>query len=319
MTDNKRRFSKQALTIDEQIELLKKRGLIIEDEQRTKSYLNYIGYYRLSAYEIPYQYADRTNNHHIFFEGTHFQDILDTYTLDRKLRLLVMDAIERIEIAIKSIIINDMCLKYGPHWYMDDKCYISGFTDKRGGESSRFDHLMRTIQKDTEYGKPIGDIKNPCLKHYYTEYNAPALPPLWIAFEVMTFGTVSMMYSNLHHTDQKRMAEKLLLSVKELKSWLHVASHLRNLCAHHSRIWNRFFTFKPVPAQKWMDDFTPNTLFYAQALVLHLLLQRVSPKSQWSDKLKSTLDEYPNISLENMGFKKDWYQRDVWQKTPLRD
>ena len=95
-------FTKQAISIDDQVSLLKRRGLQITDEAKVRSCLVHIGYYRLSAYELPFQRGDHTDGHHQFLPNTNFDHILDLYTFDRKLRLLVMDAMERIEIAIKN-------------------------------------------------------------------------------------------------------------------------------------------------------------------------------------------------------------------------
>lgn len=306
MSRQDRIFTKKALPIAEQIALLKSRGLVIEDSDKAAFYLTHIGYYRLSAYELPFQRADRTPHHHHFIDGTRFQQVLDYYTFDRRLRLLVMDALERIEISIKSILINEMCIPYGPHWYMDRQHFITDFN---------FDDFIKTIHKDIDHGKGRDRVRNVSIRHYYEAYDSPSMPPLWMVFEALTFGTVSYMYGYLPHADQKRIADRLNLGVPVLKSWLHTATILRNLCAHHARLWNRVFAFKPIAPKGSEAEFTPNTLFYAQAVMLHMLLQRVSPESGWSDRLGALIEDYPAIPSGRMGFPEDWKYRAVWTQS----
>ncbi len=296
-------FDKRPLPLDEQIALLKQRGLVIPDENRARHYLKNIGYYRLSGYMLHFQRGDRTGSHHQFTPGTTFDQVLDIYTFDRKLRLLVMDAVERIEIAMKGIIVNETCVPYGPHWYMNRDHFMERFD---------FDAFLKTIQKDTDHGKARDKVRNTAIRHYYETYDSPAMPPLWMVFEALTLGTVSLVFAWLPHADQKRIADQLNLGVPVLKSWLHATTIIRNLCAHHSRLWNRVFTFKPLPPKIMEADFNPNTLFYAQAAMLNVLMHRVSPESRWAEKLKDLMNEYPAIPKDRMGFMPNWEKRPIW-------
>jgi abortive infection bacteriophage resistance protein len=100
VSETKEVFNKPPLDLDPLIELLKKRGLNIDNIETAKYYLKFIGYYRLSAYFLSFQDATNSNSHHQFKQGTTFDDVLNLYIFDRKLRLLVLDAIERIEVAM---------------------------------------------------------------------------------------------------------------------------------------------------------------------------------------------------------------------------
>ncbi len=299
-----RRFDKPASSLNDQIALLRQRGLIITDEKQVRHYLQYIGYYHLSGYMLHFQRADRTDRHHQFISGTTFEQVWDVYTFDRKLRLLVMDAVERIEIAVKSAIINEMCIPYGGHWYMQREHFVDGFD---------FDGFLKSIHKDIDHGKDQEKVRNVSIRHYYENYDDPAMPPLWMVFEALTFGTVSLMFGWLPHADQKRIADKFDLGVPILKSWLHAANTTRNLCAHHARLWNRVFTFKPRSPKEMEAEFTPNTLFYAQAVMLNILLQKISPDSRWAGRLKNLFDHHPAIPKNKMGFPTDWEKRPIWQ------
>lgn len=253
---------------------------------------------------LAFQRGDRTDHHHVFAPGTTFEQVLNVYTFDRKLRLLVMDAIERIEIGVKSVIIDEMCIPYGAHWYMNKDHFRPGFD---------FGAFMQTVHKDIDYNRDPDKVRNISLKHYYQEYDVPPMPPLWMVFEALTFGTVSLMFGWLSHADQKRISGQIGLPVPVLKSWLHATSNLRNLCARHARIWNRIFTFKPVVMEAYREDFTPNTLFYAQAAMLHVLMRKVSPDSRWAGRLQDLFDDYPGIDKSTMGFAPAWAERVIWR------
>src|SRR5579862_7295206 len=110
-------FEKPPLSIDAQLKRIRSRGVIIQDTDAARHYLSYISYYRFCGYAIEFE-DGLVNGEKQYREGTTFEQILDCYVFDRKLRLLVIDAVERIEIAIRTIIINELALKYkDAHWY----------------------------------------------------------------------------------------------------------------------------------------------------------------------------------------------------------
>lgn len=117
----------QSVSIAQQIALLRTRGLVIGDEAKASKYLKFIGYYRLSGYMLPFQSGGDGDQHHTFHAGTTFDQILDLSSFDRKLRLLFLDAIERIEIAIRAAVSTTMSLQHGPHWFLDSANFEAGF------------------------------------------------------------------------------------------------------------------------------------------------------------------------------------------------
>lgn len=305
MPKTRRPFDKAPLTIEAQITKLKERGLIIEDDSQAKFYLQHIGYYRLSAYMLPFQKGDHSDEHHQFKKGVTFQNILDVYTFDRKIRLLIMDAIERIEVAIKSAIINEMCVLHGADWYTKAANFISAFDHPQ---------FIGKIKDDIDYGRPLNKINNLSIRHYYETYSSPALPPFWMVCEVMSLGTISVMYGNLPRQDKRRIGAPLNMPAEVLASWIWTTSYLRNLCAHHARIWDRTFTISPIAPYGKEQDFTPNTNFYAMASMLQTFMVQISPETRWSERLKSLLDENGSIPIDRMGFPTDWFNRPLWKK-----
>ncbi|WP_283793618.1 Abi family protein [Gulosibacter molinativorax] len=117
-------FDKPPLSLDDLVDRLVGRGLTVPDRDRARRYLRHIGYYRLSPYSIPFQQGGPD---HLLYEGTSFDDVLDLYVFDRALRLLVMDALERVEVAVRAALTDHMATSYDdPHWYVDASHFQHG-------------------------------------------------------------------------------------------------------------------------------------------------------------------------------------------------
>jgi abortive infection bacteriophage resistance protein len=264
------KFDKLPLTIDQQIELLIDRGLDIPDSQQARNHLNFIGYYRLSAYTLPFQSCGNDIERHQFNLGTTFDQVLDLYIFDRKLRLLVMDAIERIEVAIRAAISNVASIKYSPHWFLKPELF-----------ERNYDSCLTQLKKDINHHNP--NKQERFIKHYYHNYSEPKLPPSWMVMEVLMLGTVSRIYSNLTIDLKKEIASLFGVDHTVLKSWLYSLSCLRNLCAHHSRLWNRTFTIKPKILNKVKIHVSNDDDFFAQTFVLVRILRKISQDTHWED------------------------------------
>ena len=293
MAEVKGKFSKPALTVEEQVDLLVSRGLKIGNKEEVSHYLRFIGYYRLSAYFIPFQYGGKSANNHDFKPNTSFEQILELYIFDRKLRLLVMDAIERIEVAVKAAISNVASVKHGSHWFLRKDLFETGFDH---------DFFLKKTREDFLKNK-----SETFIKHYKDNYGDPELPPSWMLFEMLSLGTVSLIYKSLKLELKKEIADLFSVHHSILKTWLHTLSYLRNLCAHHSRLWNRVFTIKPTIPKKCKDHISQDNKFFAQTFVVISLLRKISQDSQWEERLERLLNkEHPAIDESMMGFPKDW-------------
>lgn len=290
-----RKFDKPPLTVKQQIDLLTSRGLNIPDRQMAENYLCFIGYYRLSAYFIPFQTGGDVRSREFFKPGATFDRVLDLYIFDRKLRLLVMDAIEKIEVAIKSAISNIICIKYGSHWFMQPELFICDKFHQK---------FISEVKKDINFDRPKKQEK--FIQHYYERYDDPALPPSWMILEVMTLGSISKLYSFLIPELQKQIARLFGIDASILKSWLYSMTYLRNLCAHHSRIWNRSFTIKPTILKKAKSYVPHNDRFFAQSFTLIKLLRTISQNTHWEDRLAALFTEYPKVDRAIMGFPENW-------------
>ncbi|MDP3556805.1 MAG: Abi family protein, partial [Bacteroidota bacterium] len=215
-------FNKSAKTIEEQITLLRSRGLIIPDEIKARQYLSNISYYRLSSYMLPFQrYNDQK---HSFMPNTSFDNILNLYVFDRQLRLLIFDEIERIEIAFRCQIIYKYSLSGGNNWYEEIGYFYNAF---------HFNKFQVQVNSELSLSKEV------FIQHYKTKYSSPVNPPAWMSLEILSFGQLSKMFKNLRTSAQKKeIGNHFSIHHEVLNSWVESLTYVRNLCAHHSRIWN---------------------------------------------------------------------------------
>ena len=185
-------FQKPAYTSDEHLELLRGRGLVIEDEDTARFYLANISYYRLSAYMRPYYVPESVE--HTFQPGTRFEDVLVLYTFDRELRLLLLDAIERIEVALRAQLTNALAEHHGPHGHRDPALF-----------HQRYNHewLCKRLTKAAD-----GPETEAFLRHYRENYPAAhEEPPIWMAAEILTFKEISILFATLRQPADKQRLE----------------------------------------------------------------------------------------------------------------
>ena len=288
------KYQKPPLTYSEQLDLLLTRGLQVESKIEALHCLKNISYYRLSAYFLPFKQSEQ------FRKGTSFKDVIDLYTFDRKLRLLILDAIEPIEVALRTQIIYHLSHKYGAFGYLDEKNF-----------SNRFKHA-KWLQNLNE---SISDSTETFIKHYKKKYTLSTHFPFWMVIEVISFGNLSYFFRGLKGEDQQVIANIYNIKDIVLTSWLHALVYLRNLCAHHARLWNRTLTFKPALPQKssiWQG--VKNDNIYSLLVVMEYLLNEINSDSMWASRLQALLENYPQVSLTTMGFPKNWSDKMPWVK-----
>jgi abortive infection bacteriophage resistance protein len=307
--DQKQTYCKPALSLDAQIDLLISRGLEIPDRDKARHYLRYIGYYRLSGYYLTFQQKTPGANHHTFKKGVTFGDILDIYIMDRELRLLVMDAIERIEVAFRACLSNVMSEKHGPHWYMDQAHFVPRY---RHGE------LLERIKRETLHDSMTNEKdrarRERFIQHYYQTYCHPELPPGWMVFELLSLGTLSQVYAHLISRNmQKEICRPFGINHLVMTSWMHTLTYLRNLCAHHLRLWNRRFSIMPVVKSGCEKQLAINHTLYAQVAMLHILMSVIADGSKWQRRLSEVVAGHPKADLRIMGFPADWRQDSFWR------
>lgn len=335
-------FTKPARNTAELIAEWKNRGLMIDDANRIKRYLDFIGYYRLSAYTIPFQ--PNYPSSHQFKSGTSFDDILNCYVFDRELRLLILNAIERVEVAVRAQITNvisldtSFCKPNGAFWYLNREYFhheyehqqlLTNIQKQLSDERNRLNKEIQTIENNKKLSpiqkkhKINQKQKENFLRHYLSHYDQPELPPCWVMMETLTLGELSRLYKGLKSNAlKKKIAVNLGVNAELLSSWLLSFTSIRNFCAHHSRLWNRELGVSlkiPHSSQvKWLSK-QPNhpinyqKRIYSVLIALQTILYTISPNSSWAKQLKQLLEKYPNISIHNMEIPNDWHTDSFWQ------
>jgi abortive infection bacteriophage resistance protein len=296
-------YLKPPLTIEHQIDFLKTKDLKIEDETRAASYLSNINFYRLKAYMIPFQYDDGSNKK--FKSEVTFDNILNLYIFDRRLRLLVFDAIEKIEVAFRTQIIYHYSINYSSVWYENGNLY------------KQEEYFSKNLKKiDDEIRRSSEEF----IKHYNAKYQSPSRPPAWMSFEVISMGLLSKIFANLKNDNSKKEIINYfhLPNADVLESWMHSITYVRNICAHHSRLWNRVITLKPTllknSKKQWLNNKTiPNNRLYAFLCCLIYLLKTITPNTNFADHFKDLHETYPGINLKRMGFPENWQEEPLWQ------
>ncbi|MDF2374578.1 MAG: Abi family protein [Rhizobiaceae bacterium] len=296
-------FQKPALSLAVQLNLLQQRGMQIPDLGIAEHYLRFIGYYRLAGYWFPFQYRNGSLNHNNFMPGTSFSEALDRYIFDRRLRVLVMDAVERIEVSARSTISNTMSEANGPHWQLNRTNFRPGFNHQ---------NFLRIMRQETGVATGHHHKQPVFVQHYLQKYDNPPDPPSWMVFECLSFGAVSKMFPNLPRQHQKSIASMYGLPRQRLASWLHAISHVRNLCAHHSRVWNRTFGVTPSVDRQQQHHISNPQKFYNQAVAIQTLLRRISGDTHWADHLAALLADYPGVPVSEMGFPLNWRREAIW-------
>lgn len=308
-------YNKIPLSFTDQITLLKSRDLLIADEPKALSYLQEISYYRLSAYFLPYQIAKNK-----FEKDTSFDQIIKTYSFDRDLRLLVFDCIERIEIAIRTQFIYQMALNHNDsHWQDNQNHFITPYYSKIGNLIDPFADFQAIIFKAKTARTPETFIK-----HYINNYHKPANPPSWMCFELLTIGELSHIYRGLkNNTDKKRIADFFGVHPTVFTSWLHTLTYVRNICAHHSRLWNRDLAIEPEkllkPKGNWIDKAFENNkrVFYFLCILRYMLL-RANPGNSMKQKVVNLFNKYPTVPIKFLGIPSDGKDSLLeWQNEPL--
>lgn len=309
VTSDKISYNKKPLSINDQIMRLIQRGLIVEDKNEASGYLSNISYYRLRAYTYPFQNNEDGQDHVFIRDNIHFKDIVELYCFDRRLRLLLFNAIEKIEVALRTKIVQVYAESTDDsHWYNDKTLYRSGFEDL-------ISHIKTEVDRSNE------DF----IKHYNDRYNEPEMPPSWMALEVVSFTTLSRLYHALIE-DNRKMSIATHFGLKKvpiMENWLHSISNLRNCCAHHSRIWNRRFvvnmivsynTLYPFISKKDVGRIRANKLFAIISSIAYIL-DRISPGSDFKSNIKKLLSSKCNLlDMADMGFPNNWQDFPIWNK-----
>lgn len=303
-----RTYAKPSLTIDQQITHLRTKGMHIADEAEAEYWLRHVSYYRLSAYWLYFEFPKGQNGQR-FRPGTTFDKVTSLYDFDRILRRLVMRGTEHVEVALRGSWAYQLAKLDHGHSYLDANLYA---------DRKEFHKNLAKLAGE------VGWSRETYIKHYRDSYDSPALPPVWMVAEMMSFGQLSRWYSNLaDRALRNRIAAPLNLPETVLVPLIRHVTDVRNICAHHGRLWNRQFLQPPKLAQKPLDLRTsldqaatqaPARLYNGLTMVAHIV-RTVAPDSSWVGDVAGHLKTHPTDDLAAMGFPEDWEHRPLWNAT----
>lgn len=295
------KYQKPPLSFAAQVALLQSRGMIIPDAKRAEHYLSHLNYYRLAGYILPFEQDHST---HTLRPGTTFAEVLNLYVFDRELRLLVLDAIERIEVSVRT-----QWAYHLAHAEQDAHAYLQA---KHVDSARHFARHLATLERELERSSET------FIKHFREKYNEPNLPPVWAACEVMSLGLLSNWYALLRPISlRKRIAKTYELDQQVFESALHHLSYIRNICAHHSRLWNRTMVItvsvpkRPTILRTEIVNINDRRLYNSLCLIVYLM-DCISPGHHWRKRLQDLLANH-GANVAAMGFPQGWQQFGLWQ------
>jgi len=296
--------NKPALSIADQISLLKSRGMLFADESLAIHFLKNVSYYRLKGYWWDLE-LDKT---HKLTPDTYFDDIIIRYNFDRHLRLILFDAIERIEIALRTKIIYHLSVSYGGLWYLDPSLF---------NNSSRHFDLIGKLHSEFSRSQEV------FITDHRTRFPHDSADS-WKILEVASLGTLSKIYKNLapQLPEKAIIAKEMGLTLhSELSSWLESITYVRNIVAHHSRLWSRTMVKRPTEAiKKPAGDWLAHSLMPVQSkkpfLIISCMLylcNQVTPGHQIKNKLLDLFSLNPTIPIYKLGFLNNWDSQPIWR------
>lgn len=309
-------YKKKWLSYEEQYTHLSQRGMSFDNYPIEKALkkLEFIGYYRLSGYSHAFRKSPSEDH---FIEGTKFKDIIELYKFDRKLKLLLLDAIERIEVAVRS------CLAY--QLSQKSVCFIdsdSNFKLDRiitSNNNRRINRQKNGQDNHLTVRRVLNNLRNkvaeklksrsnePAIEHLLSTYKKPY--PLWITIQIFDFSDLCDLYQIIDLDLAKEISKKFgVTSPSTFSSWLQSIRVVRNICAHHGRLVNRNLSVLPsIPNVQesfpWISlwksaEYIDNTKIFSIICILHHILNFIQASKSWDNRIVELLAGFPKIDVE---------------------
>lgn len=325
------KYEKPWLSVDEQIDRLSSQGVTIQDRDRAASILHAVGYYRLTGYLYPYRESEHSTDEQgharvqvlaAYRQGTTLQHADDIINFDRRLRMLVMDGIERFEVAVRMQV-GYALGKRSPFAYEDPAVFTTSFVNQRTdvrdpGPSKHVEWLQKVNERRSRSDERF-------VEHFREKYEDRM--PVWALTEILELGQLSGLYRGMNQQDAEEIATAFGVPTKKImSSWLASLNYVRNVAAHHSRLFNRKLQNAPsrpkVGQIPLLDHLRGSEnakgVFgtYNALAVIAYVLTSIDPEADWTQRTSALLREFPTthaLSIESMGAPTDWESLKLWK------
>ena len=294
-------FQKEYQHADALVQLLLSRGLAIDNPGKAEQYLKTINYYRLSAYMYPLLLVPKSE--HRFKTDANFRQVMMLYRFDKKLRLFMFNEIEKIEIAVRTAIVDECTSAFGDSFWMTNASYFI--------DSNKFQKTLALISHE------IDKSHEEFIVHFKQTYSDP-YPPSWILAEILPLGVMTNIFINLKDSQvKKKIAQRFGLQLRVFVSWMTIITVTRNACCHHARVWNKQNTLTPMNPRRtthvWITLPSNPLRVYYDLCIIKYFLDTISPNNDMGQKLRNLLSAFPLVDPAPMGFPEGWENEELWE------
>lgn len=275
------------MTIDEQVENLRRIGLIVENEEYAKKVLNDISYFRLiKAYSL-----NLKSRNGKYADNVRFEQLVELYLFNANFRQIIFPEIEKIEINVRCRIANYFAEQYGVLGYLEADNFVN---------TTYHQVFIEDIEEEIRRNS-----KAPFVKNFRENYEGGNLP-IYALVEIFSFGTLSKFYKNMKNPDKKIIASSFGVGYTYLESWLESISYVRNICAHYGRLYNAKLSKTPILYKEYSEVGIGNNRIFGVLLCLKQLLKNDSHWNIFVDKIDMLFEKYELVDIKTMGFPENW-------------
>lgn len=294
-------FQKEYQHADALVQLLLSRELAVDNPSKAEQYLKTINYYRLSAYMYPLLLVPKSE--HRFKTDANFRQVMMLYRFDKKLRLFMFNEIEKIEIAVRTAIVDECTSAFGDSFWMTNASYFI--------DSNKFQKTLALISHE------IDKSHEEFIVHFKQTYSDP-YPPAWILAEILPLGVMTNIFINLKDSQvKKKIAQRFGLQLRVFVSWMTIITVTRNACCHHARVWNKQNTLTPMNPRRtthaWIILPSNPLRVYYDLCIIKYFLDTISPNNDMGQKLRNLLSAFPLVDPAPMGFPEGWENEELWE------
>ena len=283
-----RKLHQPAMSVNEQIENLRSKGLLIHDEARAKSFLNDVSYFRvIKAYSLGLK-----ERNGIYQKDTSFEQIVSLYLFNSNFRQTLFPLIEKVEINLRCRLANHVSEKYGVLGYLDPTVF--------GNRADYHEQFLDDIQREIARNK-----RSPFIRNFLDNYTDGAIP-FYALVEILSFGTLSKFFKNIPNEDKKTIALTFGTPYRYLESWIESIAYVRNICAHYGRLYNAKLVKTPMLYKQYNAEKVENYRIFATLLCLKHLLPNDRHWEEFVHIVEALLQKYPGVDISKIGFPKIW-------------